>query len=126
MGKFNSSFAPFTVDVLGTEYIVSFVDDNSYKQLKEEENESFCDTSTKYIVVKIDLSENKKSLNPHELRLLRREVVKAFLYESGLSTNCYWAEIEEVLGWFSIQLPKITKALDLCYDKWINKDINKD
>ena len=45
---------------------------------------------------------------------VRHEVIHAYLMESGLngsanSTDC-WARNEEMIDWFAIQLPKITKT----------------
>ena len=46
---------------------------------------------------------------------LRHEIVHAFLFESGLSSNTHgiygaWAENEEMVDWIAIQSPKIFKV----------------
>lgn len=48
-------------------------------------------------------------------KVLRHEIIHAFLRESGLSGNSMqydgaWAQCEEMVDWIAIQFPKILKA----------------
>ena len=53
-------------------------------------------------------------LNSYTKKVLRHEIIHAFLYESGLWNNSgdveAWAQSEEMTDWFSIQFPKILRA----------------
>ena len=78
----------------------------------------YCDNSTKTIVIR------KQHETPHpgecadlrayERHCLRHELVHAFLYESGLSSNTgsahQWARNEEMVDWIAYQSPKIFQA----------------
>ena len=50
----------------------------------------------------------------YQRKVIRHEIVHAFLYESGLWQNSYgskcWAQNEEMVDWFAIQEPKIHSA----------------
>lgn len=51
------------------------------------------------------------NLDEVKKRILRHELLHAFMYESGLWCNSFgvniWAENEEMTDWFAIQSPKI-------------------
>lgn len=49
-------------------------------------------------------------LDAHKRRVIRHELIHAFLEESGLSSNSDWARNEEMIDWFAIQSPKIFKV----------------
>lgn len=51
-----------------------------------------------------------ENLQEFEKKVLRHEVIHAFLGESGLRNNSYWAENEEMVDWLAIQAPKIFKT----------------
>lgn len=55
-----------------------------------------------------------KDLVAYQNKVLRHEIIHAFLYESGLWQDSYgskcWAQNEEMVDWFAIQEPKIHKA----------------
>ena len=50
----------------------------------------------------------------YQHKVIRHEIVHAFLYESGLDVNSLsggaWAKNEEMVDWMAIQIPKILKA----------------
>lgn len=107
-----------TVNVLGENYSIMFVDE--YPELFsdfEETSDALCNFYDKVIYVlnpkEKDLTENgKMNLNKKKLR---HEIVRAFLFESGLSSNTHgiygaWAENEEMVDWIAIQSPKIFKV----------------
>lgn len=89
------------VNILGTEWTIIV------KEKLEEEYflaDGYCDFKNKQIVVReIALEEN---------RILRHELIHAFLFSSGLGYNFEHKEIgheETIVDWFSIMYPKITK-----------------
>ena len=106
------------VNVLGTEYTIDFVKEfPEHMSDFQETSEAVCNFYDKIIYVRYydgnDITEiGKKEINKKNLR---HEIVHAFLFESGLSSNTYecigaWAEHEEMVDWFAIQSPKIFKV----------------
>lgn len=102
------------VNVLGTEY------DIVIKPTGSEEYLGMCFYAKREIVVD-DLSEREEYKDAaeevrerHRRRIMRHEILHAFLYESGLSNDSspadYWAVNEEMVDWFAIQAPKIYAA----------------
>lgn len=103
-----------TVNILGTPYNIRIIKQEDYAYGKEADG--WCDTSVKEIVIhnykqSIDCL---KDLKAYQKKVLRHEIVHAFLYESGLSivtSECKsWAENEEMVDWIAIQEPKIHRA----------------
>ncbi len=100
-----------TVNVLGTEYTISFVSEQDEPRLKD--CDGFCDETTKEIVVenyKRGEPGSKGKLELQEQKNLRHEIVHAFLFESGLAENSDWAQNEEMVDWVAKQGPKLMKA----------------
>ena len=109
------------INILGTEYRIEThkVSEDSY--LEENKLAGYCGEEEKLIVV-ADMSEEKyftgmdeKAQETYRKRVLRHEIVHAFLNESGLSdsSNQYggaWAKNEEMVDWFAIQSLKIFKV----------------
>lgn len=110
-----------SVNILGTEYRIEIhkVSDDEY--LKDNRLSGYCAEDSKIIVI-ADMSEKDYFQNMDEeeqkiyrKRVLRHEIIHAFLNESGLSdsSNRYtgaWAKNEEMVDWFAIQSPKIYKS----------------
>lgn len=106
------------INILGTEYQIEThkVSEDSY--LEENKLAGYCGEEEKLIVV-ADMSEEKYFPNMNEReqetyrkRVLRHEIIHAFLNESGLSDSSNrfdgaWAKNEEMVDWFAIQSPKI-------------------
>lgn len=99
------------VDILGTKYRIVLTTPKDDEALLE--CDGYCDDSIKTIVVSNEdpNSRNAKS-DMHQVirKMLRHEIIHAFLFESGLAENSEWAQNEEVVDWFAIQGPKIIKA----------------
>lgn len=101
------------INILGTDYTIK-------RQSKEEnpklENAwGFCEQYKKEIIVDTFVEEKKnvmvvENFEEFEKKVLRHEIIHAFLGESGLKSNSDWAENEEMVDWFAIQAPKIYKA----------------
>ena len=101
------------VDILGTEYLIHRESANKNPKLKD--NFGICEQYSKEIVVS-DLAEEKedvmcvKDVGAFEKKVLRHEIIHAYLGESGLRSSSDWAEDEEMVDWFAIQAPKIFKT----------------
>lgn len=104
------------VNILGTNYEIIFKSIDEEPRLKE--NWGFTDFHTKEIYITDDIekeTENScKNLIDFKNKVMRHEILHAFLYESGLRENSNssiaWAENEEMIDWFAIQIPKIVKV----------------
>lgn len=101
------------LNILGTEYKFKIISENEEPRLKN--NWGFTDYHTKEIYVRDDIEketeESCKNLKEFKNKVIRHEIVHAFLYESGLCENSYdihaWATNEEMVDWFAMQSPKI-------------------
>lgn len=103
-----------SIDILGSVWRVQFREQKLDKVL--EECDGYCDASESLIVVKIPEKDAMSlgNLENYQKKVLRHEIVHAFLYESGMShcsnsSDC-WATNEEMVDWFAIQSPKIFKV----------------
>ena len=104
------------VDVLGTLYSIEH--SNKVDDVSLENFDGYCDSSIKKII--IDTFKNYEgqpnaleNLNEYEKQVIRHELVHAFLFESGLSSNS-WAKDEEIVDWIALQFPKLLKAFKQC------------
>lgn len=99
------------VKILGTEYdIIRNAEEKDYPQLKK--CDGFTDFSIKKIVV-ADFDKDESSIDDLEWyknKVLRHEIVHAFVYESGLAENCDWARNEEMTDWIAIQFTKMLEV----------------
>ena len=98
------------VKILGTEYKI--IDNVSFEEMPE--NADGCmDQSIKMIkIAKFEPDRNSlKDLESYKKKVLRHEIIHAFLYESGLWNNSgdvtAWGQSEEITDWIAIQFPKM-------------------
>lgn len=114
------------VKILGTEYeVIKDAEEKDYPQLKK--CDGFTDFSIKRIVV-ADFDKDESSVDDidwYKKKVLRHELVHAFIHESGLAENCDWARNEELTDWIAIQFEKILGVfIELqCIDS-IGVDVN--
>lgn len=99
------------INILGTNYHVK-------KLLKEDDpileaNDGYCDDTTKMIIVEDMMPDtfSKGDLNAYTQKVIRHEIIHAFLSESGLQASCDWAVNETIVDYFAIQFPKMVKAM---------------
>lgn len=115
MGKVNKNKK--IVNILGEIYNIK------YKTLQEdkklEELAGYTDVFSKEIVIEdTNRSERKitstSNIKEYENKVLKHEIIHAYLYESGLDVNSNrsysWATNEEMIDWFAIQSSKIYKT----------------
>lgn len=98
-------------NVLGTDYTIITKATASEYPILESQADGFCDFSTKKIIIaemKPD-DYSMKDLVLYEKKVIRHELVHAFLYESGLDVNSDWARNEELIDWIALQFPKMEK-----------------
>ena len=97
------------VEVLGVPYKI--IESNREEDNILEESDGYCDYSTKKIV--IDTFRNKpgsmEDLTKYKKKVIRHELIHAFLHESGLDANS-WAGNEEIVDWIAIQFLKLAEA----------------
>lgn len=96
------------IKILGTDYeVIKNAEEKDYPQLKK--CDGFTDFSIKRIVV-ADFDKDESSIDDLEWyknKVLRHEIVHAFIHESGLAENCEWARNEELTDWIAIQFEKL-------------------
>lgn len=102
------------VHILGTLYKILIVEESDYRYSKEADG--WCDTSVKELLV-FNFKQSVESIRDlaeYQRKVIRHEIIHAFLYESGLWQNSLnsgaWAKNEEMVDWLAIQAPKIFRA----------------
>ena len=103
------------VHVLGVEYSILYLNESEDESLAH--YDGYCDWTQKRIVVgRFEPSVGSLgNLEAFQKKILRHEIVHAFLQESGLKENAMrydgaWADCEEMVDWFAFQGPKIYAA----------------
>lgn len=95
------------VNILGTEYTVK--SDSGANDPKLKECDGYCDETIKLCVVsefEPDVM-SKSNLDEYTKKIIRHELIHAFLFESGLSEMSY---DETFVDWIAAQFPKILKT----------------
>lgn len=103
------------INVLGTEYTISEKTEEQDQSLKK--CDGYCDKTSKEIVV-IKVSADNSDLHKPKWytdKVLRHEIVHAFLFESGMHECTNWkaegsCHNEQLVDWFAVQSPKIFKV----------------
>ena len=95
------------VNVLGEKYKIV-----EEENLKSEDANGLCEFFTKEIHLRklVEEKDTFDNLEAYKKKVLRHEIVHAFLFESGLASNSYWADNEEIVDWIAIQFPKLAQA----------------
>lgn len=102
------------VNILGTQYKI--VQRTAQEDSKLYKIDAYCDYTSKTIVYIKHSIEDIMDMGLDNLqyavkRILRHEIVHAFLYESGLWANTpasdNWSLNEEMVDWIAIQSPKL-------------------
>ena len=97
------------INILGTDYKI-------IKHENREENEAFnncdgwCDTSVKEIHVLVNLEGDKANKQYVVDKIVRHEILHAFMYESGQDVESVWGLNETLIDFLAIQIPKFNKA----------------
>lgn len=102
------------INVLGTEYTVEIIPKSEDKFL--ERCDGYCDKTSKKIVVKAKDEGNELDFfETYQKKVIRHEIIHAFLFESGLEENFKheeWGHDETQIDWFAVQFPRLMKAFE--------------
>lgn len=97
-----------TVNILGTEYQIVFV------ELKDADIDGDCDGTAHRIRVRSDNTNNVLNMEELQKTTLRHEIIHAFMFESGLGFSWQHPEQfghdETTVDWFARQFPKMLKV----------------
>lgn len=98
------------VNILGTDYEILYQEKEENTKL--EEANGLCETySKKLIVEKVpDHPMNLEKVEEFQKKVLRHEIVHAFLHESGLDASSDWARNEEAVDWIALQAIKLMQT----------------
>lgn len=98
-----------TVNILGTEYIIKIKSKKEDKLL--EKCDGYCDQTSHNIVITSEPEYNElNDFKSYQKKVLRHELIHAFLFESGLAENFKhdeWGHDEIMIDWVAGQFPKI-------------------
>lgn len=99
-----------SVSVLGQECVVIF-DSEPENNPKMEGANGYMEPYSKKIVVQKQRPHpmNVENIEDFEKKVLRHEIVHAFMQESGLR-ECSWGDNEEIVDWIALQGLKIYQA----------------
>lgn len=102
------------VDILGTMYDINILTEKQDAELKD--CDGYCDKTINKIVVKAkDANCNLGDYDCYQRKVMRHEIIHAFLFESGLHENWkheQWGHDETTVDWFSAQFPKLLAAFE--------------
>ena len=113
-GANNPHFEDRVVHILGSEYKIHFRED--IDDVKISTADGYMDHYDKKIVIGVfEYSTNSvRDLTSYTKKVMRHEIVHAFLFESGIWNNSHsvkdWATDEEITDWIAIQAPKLFEA----------------
>jgi hypothetical protein len=109
----NTSNDVKAVNILGSEWTIKYVDDDP---AFEQANGITNDAAREIIIENVKMTDDPLAFDMqsqyiNQKRVLRHELIHAYLYESGLgdsSNSCdAWAVNEEMVDWFARNSPKI-------------------
>lgn len=103
------------VSILGTEYKIEL--STKEQDPKLHDCNGYCDFSIKKCVIeKLDEQDicTLGDADVFKRKVMRHEIIHAFLAESGLRENSEWGCYEEAVDWIAMQFPKMQKAFIEC------------
>jgi len=116
--KIGNCNLPDKANVLGTEYKIYY--DTKEDNPKMKGSNGYTELCAKEIHIDRSWFEGAKDdpnpewilkdLYKYGIKVIRHELVHAFILESGLSECCAWAENEELVDWIARQFPKMYKV----------------
>ena len=108
------------VNILGTVYGIYYLSEEEDEKLKNVDG--YTDFSTKDIVIDVTETDNVMriaDIESYRKKVLRHEIIHAFMYESGLDCNASWSLLdtdngqpEQIVDWIAIQFSKILKVFN--------------
>lgn len=101
-----------TIHILGSVWTIKEQSENDNPMLKN--CDGYCDWTTREIVVEREMTGTLGDMERYIKKVLRHEIIHAFLFESGLAEASGsiepWAKNEEMVDWIARQGPKICEA----------------
>lgn len=98
-----------TVNILGVKYKITITTEEKDPGLVG--CDGYCDKTTKQIVVQAETSQsNLGDYSVYLRKILRHEIIHAFLFESGLHENFFHPDFghdETYVDWIAAQYPKL-------------------
>ena len=100
------------INILGTQYQLRYETATDAKKI--ENSNGYIEPYSKEMVISkfIEDGTTINNLEDFEKKVIRHEIIHAFLQESGLSCNSGWATNEEMIDWIALQFPKLVKAFE--------------
>ena len=111
------------VNILGTDYTMT--------EERLEEMDGYCDSSVKKIKIDADLNNEpvigntKENLKEYKKKVIRHEIVHAYMEESGASNHDEMHQ-ERIVDWIAVMLPKMIKTLSQIEDPKNNEEITQE
>lgn len=98
------------VNVLGTEYTVKIISNDERDDFPDmtADTDGYCNYYTKEIVVVRD-DVDMQGYEKYVEKVVRHELVHAYLYESGLHD---YSTDETLVDWLAIQIPKMAETFN--------------
>ena len=99
------------VDILGTKYEILQLNADKDPELRE--CDGYCDKTIKRIVITTPSADcNLGDFEVYRRKILRHEIIHAFLFESGLHENFTHSmgHDETYVDWIAVQYPKLKAA----------------
>lgn len=97
------------INILGTEYTIQIKDKDADPFLNQ--CDGYCDKTTHKIVIAAEDDNNELgNYEVYQKKILRHEIIHAFLFESGLRENFKRDEYghdETMVDWVAVQFPKM-------------------
>ena len=116
--KINEHIVPDSVNILGQEYKIIYECEDENVRLKDADG--YLEPCSKEIHIDKSIFEQDdndplqmKHLEVYGRKVIRHEIIHAFILESGLWECCSWAQNEELTDWIARQFPKISE----CFNK---------
>ena len=103
------------ISILGTTYTIEEASEKYDPGLVG--LDGYCDPSIRKCVVESFDDADTRTMNDmgrHKNKVIRHELIHAFLAESGLRECSDWADNEEMVDWFAMQFPKLAEAFKKC------------
>lgn len=101
------------INILGTEYGIYIEQESTDKELLD--CDGYCDKTTKKIVVTEKIEDcNLGDFSVYQRKIMRHEIVHAFLFESGLH-ECWekkQGRDETMVDWIACMFPKMKNAFE--------------
>lgn len=102
------------INILGTDYELLFGTPEQYEKLNR--CDAYNDLHSKKIVIRNKFPDDREYMdnidNVYIPKLIRHEIVHAFMYESGLWNNSEWGSDETLTDWIAIQTPKLFQVFE--------------